>query len=41
MKQKGNSLANNTLNKICITFGKKKEMMLKWGEKEGKKQTNY
>ena len=25
MKQKGNSLANNTLYKIFVTFGKKKK----------------
>lgn len=36
MKQKGNSLANNTLYKIFITFGKKK-MMLNCREKEGEK----
>ena len=38
MKQKGNSLANNTLYKIFITFGKKKKMMLNCGEKEGEKK---
>lgn len=37
MKQKGNSLANNTLYEIFITFGKKK-MMLNCGEKGGKKK---
>lgn len=38
MKQKGNSLANNTLYKIFITFGKKKKMMLHCREKEGEKK---
>ena len=41
MKQKGNSLANNTLYEIFITFGQKKKMMLNCGEKEGKKRTSY
>ena len=40
MKQKGNSLANNMLYKIFITFGKKK-MMLNCGEEEGKKRSSY
>lgn len=39
MKQKGNSLANNTLYEIFITFGqKKKKKMLNCGEKGGKKK---
>lgn len=38
MKQKGNSLANNTLYKIFITFGKKKKDVKLRGEGRGKKE---
>lgn len=38
MKQKGNSLANNTLYKIFVTFGKKKNDVKLQGEGRGKKE---